>query len=191
MNENASLMRTIQNQNVQLQFQKDEQREMRSVIQGLQEQVDLLRASSQPQAQNGAVNDSEVMQVVMQLRNEIRMLQGQTPMPMMTPMPVAPSPVPIPMFTPVGHNTPLSQMSACAGFNPSVSNSPSKPTPSTSAAPWPSGPQSPGGSSSSSSDAGKGRGGDWGNPGDGNPSSRGVDRQVAMVVHPLGLVPMF
>ena len=101
------------------------------------------------------------------------MLQGQTPMPMMTPMPVAPSPVPIPMFTPVGHNTPLSQMSACAGFNPSVSNPPSKPTPSTSAAPWPSGPQSPGGSSSSSSDAGKGRGGDWGNPGDGNPSSQG------------------
>jgi predicted transcriptional regulator len=59
MNENASLMQTIHDQSVQLRFQKDEQREMRSVILGLQEQVDLLRTSSQPQPQNGAVNDSE------------------------------------------------------------------------------------------------------------------------------------
>ena len=58
MNENASLMQTIHDQSVQLRFQKDEQREMRSVIQGLQEQVDLLR-TSQPQPQNGAVNDRE------------------------------------------------------------------------------------------------------------------------------------
>jgi hypothetical protein len=59
MNENASLMQTIHDQSVQLRFQKDEQREMRSVILGLQEQVDLLRTSSQPQPQNGAVNDRE------------------------------------------------------------------------------------------------------------------------------------
>ena len=59
MNENASLMQTIHDQRVQLRFQKDEQREMRSVILGLQEQVDLLRTSSQPHPQNGAVNDSE------------------------------------------------------------------------------------------------------------------------------------
>ena len=104
------------------------------------------------------MNDGELMQVVMQLRNEIRMLQGQA---------TVPSPVPIPLYTPVGHNSPLSQMSACAGFNPSITNTPSKPTPSTSAAPRPSGPQSSGGSSSSSSDAGRGKdgGGGRGKPG--------------------------
>ena len=107
------------------------------------------------------MNDGELMQVVMQLRNEIRMPQGQA---------TVPSPVPSPLYTPVGHNSPLSQMSACAGFNPSITNTPSKPTPSTSAAPRPSGPQSSGGSSSSSSDAGRGRdGGGGGNPGDGAP----------------------
>ena len=110
----------------------------------------------------------------MKLRNEIRMLQGQTTVPMMTQMLVAPSQVPIPLYTPVGHNTLLSQMSACAGIHQSVTNKSSKPTPSTLAAPWPSGSQSPGGSSSSSSDAGRGRdGGGVRNPGDGAPPIQG------------------
>ena len=110
----------------------------------------------------------------MKLRNEIRMLQGQTTVPMMTQMLVAPSQVPIPLYTPVGHNTLLSQMSACAGIHQSVTNKSSKPTPSTLAAPWPSGSQSLGGSSSSSSDAGRGRDGGGGrNPGDGAPPIQG------------------
>ena len=128
------------------------------------------------------MNDGELMQVVMELRNEIRMLQGQA---------TVPSPVPIPLYTPVGHNSPLSQMSACAGFNPSITNTPSKPTPSTSAAPRPSGPQSSGGSSSSSSDAGRGRsgGGGGGKSWKRNPSIQGGGPSIGQGHASIGPVP--
>ena len=75
--ENQRLVDTIRNQEGQLRTQKVEQRELRAVIAGLQEQVDLLQASGQAQVHNGTVNDSELMQVVLPLRYEVRILQGQ------------------------------------------------------------------------------------------------------------------
>lgn len=108
--DNHQLMEQLKTQGQQLQSQRNEQQELRSVITGLQEQVRSLRSSPQPFNQNGAGHDPELIQVITQLRNEVRMLQSRPTIPVIAQPPV------IPLHTPPEAFTPVSAVSACAGY---------------------------------------------------------------------------
>ena len=107
--ENQRLLERIGIQEEQLRAQWDEQKELRSVIRSLQDQVGLLR--SQPNAsspQNGAVDQHELMQVMLQLKNDVRNLQERSPIPIVTQAPVH-----FPIATPPTRS--FTGLSACAG----------------------------------------------------------------------------
>jgi hypothetical protein len=74
---------------------------MRSVVQGLQQQVEAMRSqpvvSENQTPENGAVNENELVQVTMQLQNDVRILQNRPRIPI-----VAQPPAPIPIGTPHG-----------------------------------------------------------------------------------------
>ena len=118
--ENQQLLERIRIQEEQLRTQRDEQKELRSVIRSLQDQVGLLR--SQPNAsspQNGAVDQHDLMQVMLQLQNDVRNLQERSPIPI-----VAQPPVHFPIATPPTRS--LTGLSACAGEPPRSQHSASR-----------------------------------------------------------------
>ena len=71
-----------------MRAQRDEQKEFRSVIKGLQDQVGLLRSQPPASPQNGTVDQSDLMQVMVQLQNDVRMLQNGSPIPVVTQPPM-------------------------------------------------------------------------------------------------------
>ena len=65
--ENQRLLDRIKDQENQLKAQWHEQKEFRSVIMGLQDQVGLLRSQPPASSQNGAVDQNDLMQVMLRM----------------------------------------------------------------------------------------------------------------------------
>jgi len=98
------LVEKLKEQEYLLNQQRNEQREMRS--------QPVVSENQTPE--NGAVNESDLVQVILQLQNDVCVLQHRPTIPV-----VAQPPAPIPIGTSHGeYATPMSGMSACAGFNP-------------------------------------------------------------------------
>jgi hypothetical protein len=112
--ENQRLLDRIKDQENQLKAQWHEQKELRSVIMGLQDQVGLLRSQPPASPQNGTVDQYDLMQVMLQLQNDVRMLQNRSPIPI-----VAQPPVFVPIGTPQATSSVIG-LSACAGYKPVV-----------------------------------------------------------------------